>query len=133
MDAGVPMTTKQDMLDAIHDVADAVYNNDNEDAVKRRGVYIAAGTPGDKIKIEGKWYHSGMAFTDGPKTLDVVIEGIADFLDSQFRADIDANTADIATLTSKLNEVITSLNQFIDDYNAPIPIQPTTASKVTTL
>ena len=117
------MTTKQDILNAIHAAANAYYEDEEQDAAKRRGVYIAAGTPGDKIKIDGKWYHTGSAFTDGPKTLDTVIEGIADYLDNQ----------NISTLVSKINELISSLNQLIDDYNHEPPIQPTTASKVDAL
>lgn len=115
------MTTKQDILDFIHAAADAYYDDDSEDADKRRAVYLAAGTPGDRLKVEGKWLQSGSAFIEGPKTLDTIIEGIADYLDDQ----------SVSEYKDKINELVSSLNQFIDDYNeTPIPIQPTTATKV---
>ena len=107
------MGTKEDIINEINTVADL-----QSDTIK-----VALGTPGSVVTIGTEDLDTGQGIVSGA-AFNVLVEGIAEYIDSQ-------GVGDVSTIKSKLNELIGEFNQLLADYNSSTV--PSTASTVTTI
>jgi len=115
------MSTKSEIIIAIQDAADAYFADTTIDETKRKSIALALGTPGQRITIADQTNDSNAALTPEPTVFATLIEGIADWLD----------TEDVPEVKSKLNELIIQFNQLLTDHNASVV--PSSASVVAVL
>lgn len=110
------MATKDDIIAAIQTAADATGNGN---------LRISLGATGNHVENSiGETRPTGQAWEPEPKTWPVIAQGLADWADS-------LGLSDLAAIKAKVNELCSSHNQLIIDYdNGTVP---TTAPPVTPL
>lgn len=118
------MSTTTEIIAAIQAAADALYFEPDGTPNARAAVRVALGTPGDTVQIAGRPNRTGSAWVPEPTVFSTLILGLADWLD-------DAGTGQIATMRSKINELIGQYNQLLADHNSATV--PSTASAVALL
>ena len=110
------MTTKADIIAAIQAAVDGTGNNN---------LKISLGAPGDHVKNSiGETKPTGAAWQPEPKTWPAIVEGLADWADTQ-------GLGQVGAIKTKLNELIGGYMQLKQDYDNGIV--PTTAPDVTPL
>ena len=121
------MTTKDDIISAIKEAADA------DGTVKVR---LLLGTEGELIKDDsGRFRSTGEAWTDYPAIYPVLIEGLADYLDthgsstpslSSVLAVGNAANAKITNLTTPTNDSDAATKKYVDDHSGGSGHDPVT-------
>jgi len=118
------MSTKDDMIAAIQEVADdpnPAPPNEPRGAAKIRAVL---GAPGEFVEIADTKLKTGGGWDPSPAIYEKLVEGLAKYLD-------DSGIAEVAAIKSKVNELIGEFNKLLDDYNNAVV--PSSASAVTPL
>lgn len=111
------MATIDSMKAAVQIVAATRYSASAEEGGP---VMIALGPPGAFVEIASQRLVTGSSWGED-KTLQVLLQGVADYLDAQ-------GIGSVSGAVGKLNELIAAYNQLRADYNASVA--PTTAPAV---